>query len=103
MISYRLEPAADRRLNDIYDYTAERWGEKQADRYVDDLFDAIRKIVAHQIYWRPIAAQLRVNGFCAKSGAHMIYWREAADGGVLVFSILHERMQQGARLREDLR
>jgi len=34
-----LSPLADRDVREIWEYTAETWSERQANAYVDDLFD----------------------------------------------------------------
>lgn len=35
MAEYRLSPAAERDLEGIWTYTAQQWGAKQADQYID--------------------------------------------------------------------
>jgi len=45
----RIFPPAEARLIEIWNYTLETWGEKQADTYVADLIKAI------QLFPRPAA------------------------------------------------
>jgi toxin ParE1/3/4 len=40
MTGYVLSPAAGADLEQIWDYTAERWGQEQAERYVRAIRDA---------------------------------------------------------------
>jgi len=41
-----LSPAAQTDLSDIWDFTAERWGERQAERYTLQLRDVMRDLAA---------------------------------------------------------
>ncbi len=43
---YRLTPAAERDLEDIWLYTAQNWSMEQADRYTDALEDAFETILS---------------------------------------------------------
>lgn len=101
MSGFRVQAAALVRLEDIYRYTLEQWGETQADRYVQGLFDQFSAIAARQVPWRPVPAEFGVKGFVVRYGRHLIYWRELAGGEVGVVTVLHERMHQIARFRED--
>ena len=101
MTSFRLSPAAEARLDEIYDYTRETWGEGQADRYIRGLFDAFTAIARREIVWRPIPAEFGVDGWYARHEHHLIYWKRLAGGAVGVVTILHERMHQMDRFRED--
>ena len=39
MAEYRLSPAAERDLEEIWKYTRKEWGLEQAERYIDLLVD----------------------------------------------------------------
>ncbi|WP_341873245.1 type II toxin-antitoxin system RelE/ParE family toxin [Sphingobium fuliginis] len=54
MISYRVQHAAGRRIDDIYNYTREQWGQDQADRYIRGLFVRFEDIAERRIAWRDI-------------------------------------------------
>ena len=101
MSGYRLEPAADHRLDEIYDYTADTWGEAQADAYVGGLFARFEAIAARRIPWRRIPAEFGVDGYCCRYERHLIYWRLFDHMRVGIVTILHERMHQIERLRQD--
>jgi toxin ParE1/3/4 len=98
----RLSPAADARLDEIYAYTRETWGDTQADRYIRGLFDAFARIAHREIVWRRIPAEFGKDGWYARHERHVIYWKLLADGAVGVVTILHERMHQLDRFREDV-
>jgi toxin ParE1/3/4 len=98
---YRIEPAANHRLDEIYDYTADTWGEAQAEAYVGGLFTRFEAIAARRIPWRRIPAEFDVNGYFCRYERHFIYWKQFNDGGVGIVAILHERMHHIERLRQD--
>jgi toxin ParE1/3/4 len=102
MSAYRVQRAAGYRLDDIYVYTRERWGDEQAERYINGMFARFAAIAAREFSWRPIPAEFGVDGFMCRYEHHVIYWKLLADGTVGIVTVLHERMHQIARLRDDL-
>lgn len=46
-VGYRLHPAAERDLENIWRFTVERWSEEQAERYIEDLVRAFELLVRH--------------------------------------------------------
>ena len=44
---YDLTPAAKADLREIWLYTAEQWGEQQADRYLQELEECCERLVDH--------------------------------------------------------
>ena len=101
-MAVRVQEAASLRLDDIYRYTCDRWGVEQADRYIIDLFAAFDKIEVHGIPSRPIPAECGVEGFYFRHEHHFVYWRRLSNGDVGIVTILHERMHQMDRFRDDL-
>lgn len=101
MSAVRIQAAALVRLEDIYRYSASRWGEAQAERYIRGLFARFEDIAARRSPWRPVPSEFGVVGFVARYERHLIYWRELANGEVGIVTVLHERMHQIARFRED--
>ena len=90
MTQYRLTPAAQRDLSEIWDFTQERWDARQAETYVNEIRAAIERI----------ADDLRRGSACDEGragyprysiGSHRLYYRESSDG-VDVIRILHQRM-----------
>ena len=101
-MAVRVQEAASLRLDEIYRYTRDRWGAAQADRYITDLFAAFDRIEDHGVASRPIPAEFGVEGFYFRQGHHFVYWRRLSDGDVGIVTILHERMHQTDRFRDDL-
>ncbi|MEG3124863.1 type II toxin-antitoxin system RelE/ParE family toxin [Sphingomonas sp. GB1N7] len=101
MTIWRIQEAAGRRLDDIYVYTRDTWGDAQAKRYVQGFFDKFEDIAHRRIAWRAVPGEIGVDGFYCRYERHYIYWRILSDGAVGIVTILHERMHQIDRFRED--
>lgn len=101
MNAVRIQEAASRRLDEIYRYTLEQFGTAQADRYIEGLFEAFARIERHGVLSRPVPAAFGVDGFTFRYESHVVYWRRLADGDIGIVTILHERMHQIDRFRED--
>jgi plasmid stabilization system protein ParE len=101
MAVYRFQAAAERRLEGIYRYTLDQWGSEQAERYVRGLFDTIEKIDTGSVVSRPVPVAFGVEGYFFRYGRHFVYWRRLSDGAIGIVTILHERMHQIDRFRED--
>jgi toxin ParE1/3/4 len=100
-VAVRIQQAASHRLDDIYRFTRDRWGEAQADRYVTGLFDAFARIETHGVTSRPIPAEFGVDGYVFRYERHLVYWRRLSTGDIGIVTILHERMHQIERFQED--
>mgnify|MGYP000877455346 CR=1 FL=1 len=101
MVQIRILESASIRLDEIYHYTRDRWGEEQAERYIMGLFASFGKIETHGVKSRPIPAPFGVDGYFFRYERHFIYWRRLADGDIGIVTILHERMHQIERFRDD--
>lgn len=101
-MALRVQEAASLRLDEIYLYTRGRWGAEQADRYITDLFAAFDKIELHGVASRPIPAEFAIDGSYFRHGHHFVYWRRLSNGDIGIVTILHERMHQMDRFRDDL-
>jgi toxin ParE1/3/4 len=100
MSGFRVGRAAGHRLDEIYVYTRDEWGEAQAERYISGLFARFEAIATRQFPWRAIPAEFEVSGFVCKYERHFIYWKLLDDGSVGIVTILHERMHQIERFRD---
>jgi toxin ParE1/3/4 len=102
LVDFRVQARAGRRLDEIYVHTRDVWGEDQAERYIRSLFARFDEIAARRTPWRVIPADFGVDGFFYRHEHHFIYWRVLSDGAVGIVTILHERMHQLDRFREDV-
>lgn len=101
MAAVRVQEAASHRLDEIYRYTQDRWGTDQADRYITGLFDAFGKIETHRVMSKHIPAEFGVEGYFFQYERHFVYWRRLSNGDIGIVTILHQRMHQIDRFRED--
>lgn len=101
MAAVRIQEAASHRLDEIYRYTRERWGAEQAERHLTGLFEAFDRIETRGVLSRPVPADFGVEGCFFRYERHFVHWRRLSDGGIGIVTILHERMHQIDRLRED--
>lgn len=84
---YRLSPAADRDLADIWRYTARRWSVEQAESYQDDLAAAFEGLASGRKMGRPV--EIRRKGYLKYAvGTHLIFFREA-ETEIIVVRVLH--------------
>jgi toxin ParE1/3/4 len=97
----RILPSAEQRIDNIYLDTAERWGAAQADRYLRGLYARLHAIAARDFPWRPLPAEFGANGYACSYESHRIYWRVLGNGDIGIVSVLHQRMNQIARFRDD--
>jgi len=102
-MAIRIQEATSLRLDDIYRYTRDRWGEAQADRYITGMFEAFDRIDTHGILSKPIPAAFGLEGYFFRYEKHFVYWRRLSNGDIGIVTILHERMHQIDRFKEDFR
>lgn len=101
MPSVRVQEAAAVRIDEIYRYTREHWGETQADTYILGLFDAFEDIATGVAASRPVPAEFEVDGYVFRYKRHFVYWKTLEDGMIGIVTVLHERMHQLGRILED--
>jgi toxin ParE1/3/4 len=100
-MAVRVQEGASRRLDEIYRYTRDRWGAAQAERYLTGLFATFDRIEAHGVASRPVPAEFGVEGYVFRYERHFVYWRRLANGDIGIVTVLHERMHQMDRFRDD--
>jgi toxin ParE1/3/4 len=101
MTRVRVQEAASWRLDDIYRYTRDRWGEAQATRDLNGLFEAFDRIEAHGVASKPVPAAFGIEGFFFRDERHFVYWKRLPKGDIGIVTILHERMHQIAGFKSD--
>jgi toxin ParE1/3/4 len=100
-VAVLVQEAASLRLDEIYRYTRETWGNDQAERYITGLFQAFERIETRGVISRPVPAEFGVDGFFFRYQSHFVYWRRLSGGEIGIVTILHQRMHQMARFRDD--
>lgn len=96
MKRYRLTPAAQEDLSEIWDFTEERWDASQAETYIAGIRAAIERIAGDPVCGldceeiRPGYRRLAV-------GRHLVFYLETGET-VDIIRILHQRMDPGRHL-----
>ena len=91
-----LSPRAEIDLDEIWDYTAERWGLEQAETYTRAIWERIKAISRRPAMGQD-ASDIRANYYKVPCGSHFLFYRLITEG-VDVVRILHERMDYDSHL-----
>lgn len=65
------------------------------------LFEAFGRIAGGGVPSRPVPAAFGVDGCIFRYEKHFVYWKTLSDGDIGIVTVLHERMHQMDRFRED--
>ena len=90
MRRYRLSPKASLDLHAIWNYTDDRWGTKQADRYFQQLEYKCEWLAEHPHLGRRHHEYKRMI-FSATEGSHIIFYRIEGTA-IEVIRVLHQSM-----------
>ncbi len=85
-----LSPQAKSDLSEIWDYTLERWGVEQAEKYVRELWAIIQSQAVDGTMSTDVS-DVRQGYRKIRSGCHVVFFKTTADG-IDVIRILHQRM-----------
>lgn len=90
MAEYRLSPTAQSDLNEIFDYTVQQWGLKQAERYTQTIADICNKLAGAPMQSQN-GAHIRAGYRYRSVGRHTLWFR-VENYGIAIIRILHARM-----------
>ena len=96
MTGYLVSPRAQADLDEIWDYSAQRWGEDRAERYIRELWEGIKNVAADPRRARP-CDEIRAGYHKYAVAEHVLFIRLTVDG-IDVVRILHSRMDFGQHL-----
>ncbi len=99
MAKYNLTNKAVEDLADIWDYTFDKWSEKQADNYYDMLIANCKRIADNPSLGKNYNG-ITENLFRLRTNRHIIFYRKIAEKEIEVARILHERMDLENRILE---
>ena len=91
MSGFVLSPRAQADLDDIWTYTAATWDDHQAERYIRDIWHAIRMLAADPRKARA-CDEIRAGYHKYTVGSHVLFFRQV-DVGIDIVRILHGRME----------
>jgi len=96
--TFVLSPAAEIDLDDIWDYSVENWGERQAERYIRMIQDTIIGLTVGTQFSQS-AQHVRPGFRKVLVGTHVLFFKED-DKLIDVIRILHQRMDSTHHLTE---
>ncbi|HEX8485478.1 type II toxin-antitoxin system RelE/ParE family toxin [Sphingomonas sp.] len=102
MAKVRIDDTAAVQIEDIYIYTADHWGEAQAEAYVRGLYDLFQDIADGRATGRMIPATFPVEGYVRTYRSHFVYWRKLEPDVIGIAAVLHGRMHRVERVRKLL-
>ena len=95
-----LSPAAVKDIDTIWDYTADTWSAKQADRYVLKIRDACHALADGRSRGRSLD-RVRSGYWKLAVGSHFLVYRLIEGEVIDVVRVLHNRMDLPHRLSEQ--
>lgn len=99
MAKYKLTNQAVEDLTNIWEYTFEKWSEKQAEIYYKMLVENFEHIAENPNIgksYREIKEEL----FGLKANRHIIFYRKLINNPIEITRILHEQMDLKNRINE---
>lgn len=99
MAKYELTNEAVEDLTKIWDYTFDKWSEKQADIYYKMLLENCQYIADDPNIGKNYEG-IRNELFGLRANKHIIFYRKFIDKPIEITRILHERMDLKSRLEE---
>lgn len=99
--AYDLTRAARQDIRGIWVYTAEQWGERQADRYTGRLETCFRRIAKGRARSRSFSERYP-QVLVTRCEHHYVFYIQPEEQKPLIIAVLHERMDMLARLGERL-
>ena len=98
MTAYKLQPEAEKDLEDIWHYTAKKWGVEQAMQYVDAFDEAFQFLADNPLVGRErteFTPTVRIHSF----QKHRIVY--ISDGsGVIIIRLLYAHMDIDGQLNQ---
>jgi toxin ParE1/3/4 len=99
MTKYKLTNKAVEDLTNIWEYTYDKWSEKQADKYYKILLESFQNIADDpKIGKKYDGVKDELFGF--KVNRHIIFYRQLDDQSIEITRILHGRMDLKIRINE---
>ena len=99
MSAYRFTPTAKERLAAIFRYSAAKFGERRAARYMGAIDEVVKPAAAGESVLRP-CEHYGPGLHSVRSGSHVIFIRREADFLVVV-GVLHQMMEPSRHLSAD--
>lgn len=93
MAEFQFTRKAVEDLDSVWDYTADRWSEEQAEKYYRMLISACRKVADNPLLVGRKYEEVAEGLWGFKTGRHLIFYRIIEEKKVEIVRILHECME----------
>ena len=92
MDKYILSEEAFLDIREIWYYTIDKWSEKQAEYYVNNLYDQFDEIYKNPNAIEIFTPKFETNYKCKRYQRHLIFFRVLDNGTIDIIRILHDNM-----------
>jgi toxin ParE1/3/4 len=99
-MSYEIAKGAEKDIQSIARYTAQKWGEKQALKYADLLDKCFEEIASGKDSAKKNFVVKEDVWVCRCEKHYVFYKRDLKKQKAIILAVLHERMDLMQRLRE---
>lgn len=99
MAKYKLTNQAVEDLTNIWEYSFEKWSEKQAEIYYKMLVENFEHIAENPNIGKSYS-EIKEELFGLKANRHIIFYRKLINNPIEITRILHEQMDLKNRINE---
>ena len=99
MAKYKLTNQAVEDLTNIWEYSIEKWSEKQAEIYYKMLVENFEHIAENPNIGKSYS-EIKEELFGLKANRHIIFYRKLINNPIEITRILHEQMDLKNRINE---
>ncbi|GGD07161.1 type II toxin-antitoxin system RelE/ParE family toxin [Hyunsoonleella pacifica] len=99
MAKFQLTNKAVEDLNEIWDYTFDKWSEKQAEKYYFQIMEFCKEIAENPKIGKNYDG-IQKDLFGLKANRHIIFYRNLENEPIEITRILHGRMDLKRRIIE---
>jgi toxin ParE1/3/4 len=99
MVNYSLSNKAVEDLSNIWNYSYDTWGERQADKYYELLLASCQELAIKKVAGKHYP-EIGEGIFGFGMGLHIIFYREIKKGKIEVVRILHSGMDLKMRIQK---
>lgn len=103
-----FHPIADGEQDEIYRWTAAKWGQPHADIYIRGLHQHLDQLAETPGLWRPLAKRLTTRLqtdqqiYVSRYRMHYVFFRKLSDGRLGVLRFINVRRHLPRKLQREL-
>jgi toxin ParE1/3/4 len=90
MMRLTLSPRAHADLDEIWDYSAEKWNAERADSYISEIWKTV-ELIADEPGLGRSCDEIREGYFKFPSGSHLIFYKKTNEN-IEIVRVLHQWM-----------